>query len=415
MPGLDPLVVSLAAALGIGLLIGTERERRKGERPEHAAAGLRTFALASLAGATSFIVGGVLLLTVTLGGLFALAALSYWRGAAENPGITTEIALVSTALLGGLAVTQPGLAAGIAVAVAILLNARTALHRFARAVLSEAEIKDALTFAAATLIVLPLLPNREMGPYGALNPHSIWIIVILVMAIGAIGHIAVRLAGSRFGLPVAGFASGFISGTATIGSMGARAAQARDLLWPASAGAVLSSIGTIVQLVLLLAATNVSVLAEVAVPLALAGSAAVLYGILIALFALRHEPGPADERGRAFSPWAAGLFAATLSAILLASRAMNDWYGESGILATAAVAGLVSADPAAIAVAELANAGKLQAAEAALPILITLSANTAVKAVLAFGSGGRAYSLRVVPGLALMVLAAWSGWTPGPG
>ncbi|HET6376398.1 MAG TPA: DUF4010 domain-containing protein, partial [Methylocella sp.] len=356
----------------------------------------------------------VLLLTVTLGGLFALAALSYWRGAAENPGITTEIALVSTALLGGLAVTQPGLAAGIAVAVAILLNARTALHRFARAVLSEAEIKDALTFAAATLIVLPLLPNREMGPYGALNPHSIWIIVILVMAIGAIGHIAVRLAGSRFGLPVAGFASGFISGTATIGSMGARAAQARDLLWPASAGAVLSSIGTIVQLVLLLAATNVSVLAGVAVPLALAGSAAVLYGILIALFALRHEPGPVDERGRAFNPWAAGLFAATLSAILLASRAMNDWYGESGILATAAVAGLVSADPAAIAVAELANAGKLEAAEAALPILITLSANTAVKAVLAFGSGGRAYALRVVPGLALMLLAAWSGWTPAP-
>jgi uncharacterized membrane protein (DUF4010 family) len=90
----------------------------------------------------------------------------------DDPGLTTEVALVSATLLGGLAVTRPGLAAGITVAVAILLNARTALHRFARSVLSDDEIRDALIFAAATLIVLPLLPNRPMGPFGALilNP-----------------------------------------------------------------------------------------------------------------------------------------------------------------------------------------------------------------------------------------------------
>ena len=72
-------------------------------------------------------------------------------------------------------------------------------------------------------IVLPLMPDQAMGPFSALNRHSIWIIVILVMAIGAFGHIAVRLLGARFGLPIAGLASGFISSTATIGVMGARA------------------------------------------------------------------------------------------------------------------------------------------------------------------------------------------------
>src|SRR5262249_26097739 len=131
----DPLVLSFAVALGIGLLIGTERERRKGEGPERAPAGLRTFALTSLAGALSFISGGVPLLAVATGGIFVLAALAYWRGEASDPGLTTEIALVSTVLLGGLAITQPGLAAGIAVVVASLLNARSVLHSFVRRVL----------------------------------------------------------------------------------------------------------------------------------------------------------------------------------------------------------------------------------------------------------------------------------------
>ncbi len=83
-------------------------------------------------------------------------------------------------------------------------------------------MRDALIFAGATLVVLPLLPNQPMGPYDALNPRSIWIVVILVMAISAAGYILIRLLGARFGLPIAGFASGFISSTATIGAMGTR-------------------------------------------------------------------------------------------------------------------------------------------------------------------------------------------------
>jgi K+ potassium transporter integral membrane domain/Domain of unknown function (DUF4010) len=106
--------------------------------------------------------------------------------------------------------------------------------------------------------ILPLVPDRPMGPYGALNPHSIWVIVILIMAISAAGYVAVRLLGTRFGLPVAGLASGFISSTATIAAMGARAAKANEVLASAVAGAVLSTIATIVQLALVLARPAVS-------------------------------------------------------------------------------------------------------------------------------------------------------------
>jgi len=410
MFNIDPMILSLAVALGIGLLIGIERERRKGTGPERAAAGLRTFTLASLTGAVSFITGGAVLLAVATAGIFALAALGYWRRVTEDPGLTTEIALVSATLLGGFAVTRPGLAAGIAVAIVILLNARQTLHRFARSVLTENEIRDGLTLAAATLIVLPILPNQQMGPFSALNPHAIWIIVILVMAIGALGHIAIRLASARLGLPISGLASGFISSTATIGAMGARASAEPELLLPAVAGAVLSSIGTIVQLAAVLAATNAQVLRALAIPLAFAGASADFYGVIFAFLVWRQNSGSVDEHGQAFSPWAAAVFGAVLTAVLLASRAMNEWLGASGIVATAAVAGLLSVDPAAISVAALANAGKITASGAAFPILIALTANTITKAVLTITTGGPSFALRVLPGLALLVAAAWSGW-----
>jgi MgtC family len=90
MLNLDPLIWSLAAALGIGLLIGTERERRKGTGPRRSAAGLRTFTLASLTGAVSVIVGGVPLLGVATAGIFGLAALAYWRGETDDPGLTRK-------------------------------------------------------------------------------------------------------------------------------------------------------------------------------------------------------------------------------------------------------------------------------------------------------------------------------------
>jgi uncharacterized membrane protein (DUF4010 family) len=173
MVDLPSLPLNLAVALGIGLLIGAERERRKGEGPARAPAGIRTFSVVSLVGATSVMVGGALVLAVTVAGVATLTATAYVRSRDEDPGLTTEIALILTALLGGLSVQQPALAAGIAVALAVLLAARAPLHHFVRSVITEGEVRDALIFAGATSVVLPLLPNEALGPYNALNPRSI--------------------------------------------------------------------------------------------------------------------------------------------------------------------------------------------------------------------------------------------------
>jgi uncharacterized membrane protein (DUF4010 family) len=405
----DSMILNFMVALGIGLLIGVERERRKGEGPFRSFAGIRTFTVTSLAGATSLMVGGKILLATVTAGIAVLAAAAYWLGRGDDPGLTTEVALVLTSILGGLSMQQPALAGGLAVAVAVLLAARSPLHHFIRSVLTDDELQDALIFAAATLVVLPLVPERPIGPYGSLNLRSIWILVILIMAISGAGYIAVRTAGARFGLPIAGLASGFISSTATIGAMGAQVLSVKALLPAAVAGAVLSTVATIVQMAIVLAATSLATLRKLSIPLVCAGVAAAVYGTIFTVWALRQQTECQRQGGRAFSIGTAIAFALTLAGILIASAALRDWFGEAGVILATALAGFVDTHAAAISVASLVAAGKLQARDAIVPILAGLSTNTISKIFFAAASGGRPFAFRVIPGLIVVALAAWAG------
>ncbi len=414
-PGIEALAVRLAVALGIGLLIGAERERRKGVGPGRAAAGIRTFALTSLIGGVSLAFGGEAVLLAAVLVVGALAVIAYFRSRSTDPGLTTEVALLTTLLLGALAVRQPALAAGLAVTVAILLALRTRLHRFVRTVLTEQELHDALLFAAAALVVLPLTPDRAVGPFGVLNPRTLWKLVILVMAISASGYVLLRLLGPRLGLPLSGFASGFVSSTATIGAMGQRAMKEPALRRAAAAGAVLSTVATVLQMAAVLYATSPTTFDAMRAPLILAGAGAAAYGLVFALRLARVSDRAPVARGRAFDLKSSFLFAATVSAILMLSAAVNQRFGARGLLLAAGVAGLADTHAAAISIASLVAAGKLSAREAVVPILAAMTANTATKAVVAAAAGGRRFALQTIPGLLLVIGAAWAGTGMAPG
>ncbi len=409
MPDLNPLILGFLVALGVGLLIGIDRERTKGDGPAREAAGLRTFGLAALAGAIGMAAGNELLLGIAVLGVVALTGLAYWRSRDDDPGLTTEVALVLTTLLGGFAIREPAIAAGLGVVVAALLNARSTLHRISRSVLSDVELKDLLIFAGATLVVLPLLPDEPVGPYGALNLRNVWIVVILVMAVSALGYAAMRIVGTRFGLPLAGLASGFISSTATVAAMAGHATKTPAVCRSAVAGAVLSTVATIVQLVVVLAATSPATLEALWLPLATSGAAAFVYGGLFTLSALKQKGDGPEQKDGAFSLKSALAFAATLAVILIASAALQNWFGEAGILLAAGAAGLADTHSAAISVATLVAAGKIDVAHATFPILVGMTTNTVTKIVMAVTNGDRAFAVRVVPGLVLVVAAAWAG------
>lgn len=400
--------VTLTSALAIGLLMGAERERRKGEGPHRSSAGIRTFAFASLLGGVSAQLGGIPLLAVSTAIIGAFAAISYLRTHAGDPGLTSETALVLVVLLGGLAQSQTVLASGLAVVVTILLAARTPLHRFVSKVLSEEELNDALILGAATLVVLPLMPDRFVGPFHAINPRTIWKIVVLMMSISAAGYVAVRLLGARVGLPIAGLASGFVSSTATIGAMGARARREPGLARAATAGAVLSTVATILQMAAVLGVTNRATLWQLRYPLLTSGVAAISYALFFMLHPPDHgrvaEPG---EKGRAFSVKSAVSFAALIAGVLFASAALNAWLGRVGVLLSTAVAGFADTHSAAVSVASLVQAGQLTAGQAVIPILAGLTTNTISKAVVAAWSGGGRYALQIIPGLAFVIAAAW--------
>ncbi|MBS0362933.1 MAG: DUF4010 domain-containing protein, partial [Proteobacteria bacterium] len=262
---------------------------------------------------------------------------------------------------------------------------------------------------AATLIVLPLLPDRALGPYGALNPHKIWLVVVLVLAIGGIGHIATRALGPRYGLPVVGLASGFISSPATIGALGARAAKTAASLPPAAAGAVLSTVATVVEMAMVVGATSPPTLRALFVPLLCAGVVALGYGVAITLLALRRSSAPGPEPDQAFSLTTALAFAGLLCLVLIGSAAMRDWFGEAGVVAAAALAGFADTHAPAISTASIVSAGMMDPSDATVPILAGLTTNTLSKMLLAMTAGGRPFAIRVIPGLVLVAAAAWLG------
>ena len=178
----------------------------------------------------------VFVVVVAMAGLFA--AMSYRLSRAEDPGLTGEITLVLTTLLGGLALGLPALAGGLGVVVAALVYLKAPLHQLARERVSEAEVRDGLVLLASALVVLPLVPDRSIGPFDVFNPAMLWKLVVLVMAISALGHVALRLVGNRWGLAVAGFFAGYVSSTAAVAGFGQRVRETPALRSPAVGAAI---------------------------------------------------------------------------------------------------------------------------------------------------------------------------------
>ena len=393
------LLYGFLAALGGGLLVGVERERSKGTGPERDAIGARTCVLAALCGTVCALLGDAALV---LGGLAAagFAALAYRQSRTHDPGLTSEIALLLVYLLGAVAVTRAQLAAGLYVLVAIVLASKPWLHRFTRQSLGDAELDDLLLLAASALIVLPLLPDRAIDPFGVINPRTLWLLVVLVMAINAAGYVALRVLGARRGLLLAGFFGGFVSSTATIGSMGQRAAAMPEVRDAAIAAALLSNIPTVVQIGIILAATSPPLLLALAPALVAAGAVA---AAVAAVFVVRAravvDDIPAATASRPFDLRHALLFAAIVAAALLLAAALHAWVGDRGALLAAAATGLADVHAASVSLGALAATSTLPVAQAAFGLVLAFVANSLVKGIAALAAGGRTFARPLIGGV----------------
>lgn len=423
-PESDPRVLALLVSLGLGLLIGIERERSKGTGPTRAFAGIRTFTIVALAGCLCQLldsgafagVAGTTLL-VPVGGLVvgALIAIGYWRDRSRDPGITTEITLFITYILGVTAVVRPGVAGGAGIVVALLLASRHSLHRFSREVLSTEDLRNGLMLAAAALVVLPLLPDRGPDWAPALNPHSVWRLVVLVLVLQAAGHIALRIFGTRSGLALSGLLSGFVSSTATMAAMGHHARQHPERVRACASGALLSNVATMFQLALLAFMVSPDLLLGLAWPLA--GGAA--GAALAALMGWQRDAGTVDAseepRPVAFQPLQAFGFAALMTGVTALVSWLQGSAGSLAATASIALAGFADAHAAGVAAFNLALSapGANAALDVSLLIMLGVTTNTVSKGVAAAAAGGMDFMRRLAPGLVLLLAGGWLGWWMG--
>jgi uncharacterized membrane protein (DUF4010 family) len=415
------LLPGLAVALGGGLLIGLERERRKGDGPTRRAAGIRSFTLVALAGALAQALDQPALVAVGAVAVVLLAGLAYgfdrWRGVTRpetaDPGMTTELALVVTYLVGVLAQQRPALGAGCAVAVAVLLAARGRLHHLATRLLSEQELHDGLLLAALGLVLLPLLPAQPLPWLAGLKPSTLAGLVLLILLLQAAGHIALRWVGPGAGLPLSGLLGGFVSSTATVAAMGSQIrSQSRSRTrstnaLSCAAAAVLSTGATWLQALLMLLAVAPPLAARLAPPLLAAAGAALALGGLLAWRGRSADAaaGPAPGGG-ALQVRQALLVAALLSGVTLLVAQADRLFGAAGTLAGVALAGLADAHAGVTAVAALTAQGRLDAGTAANAVLLAIAVNGLTRCVVAWTTGGMRYARWVAGGLAASMAAA---------
>lgn len=401
--------LALMVALGAGLLIGLDRERRKGQGPGRHAAGLRTFVVAALAGAGAQL-ASPMLAAVALGSVSLLAALSYWRSRSDDPGLTTELALVTTTLIGVLAVSMPALAAGLAVVLACVLAARERLHRFATDWLREEELHDGLLLAALVLVLLPLLPAEPLAWLGRLSPQRVLMLVVVILALQAASHLGQRLLGARSGVALSGLLGGFVSSTATISALGAQARDGRLPMRVACCGAILSTAATWLQVLLMASVVAPSLLASLVGLVAAAAAAPLLAGLV-----LWRRGAPqgmsAPEGRRVLQPKAALLVAALLVAgAVLVNLAQQ--LGAAGVLVGTAVAAAMDAHAPLAALMSLWASARIEPHLAFQGVLVAIGVNSVSRTVVASVAGGRRFAMAVGLVMALSVLqaGAWVAW-----
>jgi len=400
--------IPLSAAVGIGLLIGLERERRLARGQRRIQAGIRTFTIVSLLGAACATVASDWALPATILALAGVLMAAHVCSAAADGGITTAVALLLTLALGALAMRRPEIAVSIGVVATIVLAARARLHAFVRQTITDDEWRDGLILAAAALVVLPFIPDRYIGPLLAFNPRTTWLIVVLILGVGALGHVAQRILGAARGLAAAGFASGFVSSLATVTAMGARARHAPELRRAAVAGALMSCVATIIQLAAVIGASSVDALWTLAIPLSAAGGTGVVIAFGLSAWAFR-QPAPSEVLvGRAFGIGKAFTLAAAVTAMTWLSFLLQDRFGSAGLTLGVALAGFADAHATAASVASLVASGKLAPHDAVVPILTALTTNAISKAVLAVSSGGVRFAIPIIGGLVVQIASAWA-------
>lgn len=389
----EPLIYRLAIALGIGLIVGLERGwKTRGQHAGQRLAGVRTFSLAALLGGALAAIATPDRYVVLAAGALTVGALviaGYLISVRETRdfGMTTELALLTTFSLGAVSVLgAPFEAVAAAVVMSLLLGLKTEFHSAIER-LERHELLATLQLLAIAIVLVPLLPDRELGPWQALNPRVIGLLVLLIAGLSYLGYFAVRLLGPRLGLLLTAVLGGLTSSTAVTVAYARRARLANTSHALLGVGIALAAATMTPRLAVEIATVNRALLADLWPTLAAVAVVPALGGIVVLLRHARGGDAPIELKNP-LQLKTALLFGVLLSLLFVASEGLQQWLGEPGLYAMAAIAGIADVDAVAITFAESAARGSVAPEAAQRAIALAILVNTAAKAVLAAVLGG---------------------------
>ena len=402
---ISSLFQQLGIALGLGLLVGLQRESAASPL-----AGVRTFPLVTVLGTVCGLLSQTFGGWILAAGIIALAGIIFVGKSIEmskggaDPGITTEVALLLMFAVGAyLVIGDRAVAIAIGGGAAVLLHFKGELHGIV-ARLGAGDLKAVMQFALISLVILPVLPNRTYGHYAVLNPRNIWWMVVLIVGINLGGYIAYKFLGQRAGIVLGGILGGLISSTATTVSYSKRAAAAPGAIGPAAIVIMIAS--TIVFARLLL---EIATVAPAFLPAAAPWLIALLVISAVSSFALwfrsgkDHDEMPEQENPSELK--SAVLFGLIYAVVLFVVAAVKERYGNRGLYVVAGLSGLTDVDAITLSTAQLVNTGRLDAGDGWKLIVLAAISNLIFKAGAVAALGRRRLFVRILPAYGVVIAA----------
>jgi uncharacterized membrane protein (DUF4010 family) len=404
MPAAD-VFGDLAIALGLGLIVGLQRERA-----EAGLAGLRTFPLVTLLGALCALLGTATGGWIVAAGLVGVAAATAMGNAISlrekdaDPGITTEVALLLMYSLGAYVVLgHRAIAVVLGGTVAVLLHFKAELHGLV-ARLGDRDLRAIMQFVLLALVVLPVLPDATYGPFSVFNPREMWLMAVLIVGLSLSGYIALKFFGEKAGIVVGGLLGGLISSTATTVSWARRTRADPETSRAASLVILIAGAVVYVRVLAEIAAVARPFLAAAAPPI-LALSAAMAAAAAVLWFRSRGGTEKVAEGQAPAELKAALTFAALYVVVLLAVAWMKERAGTRGLYLVSVVSGLTDVDAITLSVARLAGSGQIEAAVGWRLIVVAVLSNLVFKGAVAAVLGDARLRRWIVPLFGVQLLA----------
>ncbi|PPK88234.1 uncharacterized membrane protein (DUF4010 family) [Neolewinella xylanilytica] len=420
--------VHLATSLGLGLLVGLQRERANSE-----IAGIRTFGLITLSGtfcallaeATDsrwLIAAGAIAVTILIAAANFIRADTLRAEEADDVGIgqTTEIAILLMFLVGAFIPIGPtAVAVTTGASVAILLSLKRTLHRVTGNMTRE-DVRAIMQFAAIAFIILPLLPDQDYGPYETLNPREIWTMVVLIVGLSVVAYFVYKWAGKSIGTIAGGILGGLISSTATTVTYAKRTAGTERAGRLAALVIFIASTISFVRVLIEVGVVIPERLGVIAPPIA---AMVVFMALLCCGLYWINDDEETEELPDPENPAqlkAALIFGALYAIIIFAVAAVEDYFGQRGLFVVSLISGLTDVDAITLSLSNTIKDGGLTAERGWSLILLAALSNMVFKAGLAVFLGSRNLSKYVLGATGLtiaagaLVLWLWpEGWAWG--